>query len=86
MISELSPRQNADGWIFIAFPGKFIYLFKLALSNINSCSHSCPQALIESEQHGGKIITGGKVLDRPGNFVTPTLVLNRHDSPGSTVC
>lgn len=33
------------------------------------------------QSQGGKILTGGKVLDGPGNFVEPTLVEIEHDAP-----
>ena len=44
------------------------------------------QAIAEAEAQGGVIVCGGKVLDRPGFFVQPTIVLSRHDAPGNLTC
>jgi aldehyde dehydrogenase family 7 protein A1 len=30
---------------------------------------------------GGKVLTGGKVIDRPGNFVEPTIISIHHSAP-----
>ncbi|KAK0054650.1 alpha-aminoadipic semialdehyde dehydrogenase, partial [Biomphalaria pfeifferi] len=39
------------------------------------------EALQEAEAQGGKIVYGGKVLDRPGNYVEPTIVVGlAHDA------
>ncbi|RME20175.1 MAG: aldehyde dehydrogenase family protein [Deltaproteobacteria bacterium] len=38
-------------------------------------------ALDTIREQGGEILTGGEVLDRPGNFVRPTIVAARHDMP-----
>lgn len=37
--------------------------------------------LKEIVKQGGKILYGGKVLDRPGNYVEPTIVEIAHDAP-----
>lgn len=33
------------------------------------------------KKQGGEILYGGKVVDRPGNFVLPTIVAIAHDAP-----
>jgi aldehyde dehydrogenase (NAD+) len=38
-------------------------------------------ALVKVEEQGGKILCGGKKLDRPGHFVEPTLVQARRGMP-----
>ncbi len=38
-------------------------------------------ALDVAREQGGKVLTGGKALDRPGNFVLPTLIEGRPDMP-----
>ncbi len=38
-------------------------------------------ALAAIREQGGEILCGGNVLDRPGNFVEPTVVKARHDMP-----
>jgi len=38
-------------------------------------------ALAAAKEQGGRVVCGGRVLDRPGNFVEPTVVLApRHDA------
>jgi len=37
-------------------------------------------AIAQAVQEGGHIVTGGKVIDRPGNFVEPTIILSKHNS------
>jgi len=34
-----------------------------------------------SSSKGGKVLVGGKVLDRPGNYVQPTIISIAHDKP-----
>jgi acyl-CoA reductase-like NAD-dependent aldehyde dehydrogenase len=41
------------------------------------------QAIVEAKEQGGQVVVGGNVLDRPGNFVEPTIILSRHDAPSS---
>ncbi len=43
--------------------------------------HRYLRALEEIKEQGGEILYGGKRLDRPGNFVQPTLVRARADMP-----
>ena len=38
------------------------------------------KGLEEIKKQGGKILTGGKVIDRPGNYVEPTIVEIAHDA------
>jgi aldehyde dehydrogenase (NAD+) len=38
-------------------------------------------AIAAAQSEGGVVLCGGKVLDRPGNFVEPTLIRARHDMP-----
>jgi len=39
------------------------------------------EGLKRIEAEGGKILVGGKVLEREGNFVEPTIVAIHHDAP-----
>lgn len=40
------------------------------------------QAIKEAEAQGGKVMCGNKVLDRPGNYVEPTIISGiAHDAP-----
>lgn len=39
------------------------------------------KAVADAEQQGGKLLTGGKRIDRPGFFVEPTIILARNDYP-----
>lgn len=41
---------------------------------------SCVQAVAQAVKEGGKIVVGGNVLNRAGNFVEPTIVLSKHDA------
>ena len=36
-------------------------------------------AIAAAQSEGGVVLCGGKVLDRPGNFVEPTIIRARHD-------
>ena len=38
------------------------------------------QAVQQCKAEGGQIVQGGKVLERPGFFVEPTIVLSKHDA------
>jgi aldehyde dehydrogenase (NAD+) len=38
-------------------------------------------AIAAAQSEGGVVLCGGKVLDRPGNFVEPTIIRARHDMP-----
>jgi aldehyde dehydrogenase (NAD+) len=38
-------------------------------------------AVSESRRAGGEVLYGGKVLERPGNFVEPTIIRARNDWP-----
>ena len=38
-------------------------------------------AVAEAQAQGGELLAGGEVLDRPGHFVTPTLIRARPDMP-----
>lgn len=37
--------------------------------------------LLEAKRQGGKVLTGGKIIDGPGNFVHPTIVEISPDAP-----
>ena len=39
------------------------------------------QAVEQSKKEGGELVYGGKVINRPGYFVEPALILSKHDAP-----
>eukprot|EP00741_Cyanophora_paradoxa_P005907 tig00000949_g5725.t1 len=38
-------------------------------------------AVAAAKAQGGKVVLGGEVLDRPGNYVQPTIITIAHDAP-----
>ncbi|MEX0900054.1 MAG: aldehyde dehydrogenase family protein [Gammaproteobacteria bacterium] len=78
LMEELVPKLvGAYGQLRIGDPldPKTLVGPLVAEQSIDSYKH----ALEAVKKHGGKILCGGKVLDRPGHFVEPTIVLAQND-------